>query len=917
MSTLLNEAQTRQEMIDRQLQKAGWSMKDRNLLEELSLPKIAEKVSEGQVEYQSGFEFADYALKGPDGKPIAIVEAKRSSRDPLVGERQATDYADLIHQEYGVKPFIFLANGEEIWFLEWGRYPVRKVSGFFTLDDLERLDFQRQYGVDPSSLSPKQSIIDRTYQIEAVKRVSESIVDRHRKFLLAMATGTGKTRVAIALVELLMRAKWAQKMLFLADRRELVRQALGAFKEHLPNQSRERVEGGSIEHGARIHVATYPSMMQVYKQLSPGYYDLIIADESHRSIYNRYKAILDHFDAIQLGLTATPTDYIDHNTFDLFGCPDGLPTFNYPYEDAVDAGYLSDYKVLEAKTRFQIQGIKAGQLPPAFQCQLEEQGIELSEINFEGTDLERRVTNTGTNDAIVQEFMENARKDASGTLPAKTIIFAMSHAHAMELYKSFNRLYPAQQARGLARVIDSHIERADKILNDFKYENTPRVAISVDMLDTGIDVPSIQNLVFVKPVFSQVKFWQMIGRGTRIWTDPQTGEQKRDFLIIDFWDNFAYFQMNPEGEIAKPTEALPVRLFRLRLEKLLLLRGLEQEQFANQTVDQLQEMLANIPTENINVRPHLTELQNLSQPDAWDRFDDKQVEHLSQVIAPLLRFMPDTNLHVMTFEARIERLANSHLHGEEVGVESTREKILIDLDLLPTDLPEVAAEAEKIAWVRSDGYWEHLSYERIIDLQATFAPLMLYRQRQRQEIIRLSLPDEIASRYWIAYGPAGEGAYVQTYREEVEAYIKDLAEQHYTLRKLAHGESLDDSDLLLLANTLNRPDLFITEDNLRQAYDQPEADLVDFLKHILGITEFPEREDIIKKEFAAFIADRPYLHASQIQFLRVVQSAVISRNRITAERLAYPPFSRAGQVDRLFSPQELDDILDFANQFTE
>jgi type I restriction enzyme R subunit len=237
-------------------------------------------------------------------------------------------------------------------------------------------------------------------------------------------------------------------------------------------------------------------MMRVYQELSPGYYDMIVADESHRSIYNRYKAIFDHFDALQLGLTATPTDYIDHNTFELFECPDGLPTFYYPYEQAVEEEYLAKYRVLDAQTTFQIEGIKAGQLPPEIQRQLEKQGIELSEIDFEGSDLERRVVNLGTTNAMVQEIMEKCRKDASGALPAKTIIFAMSHAHAMELYHSFNRRYPALQARGLARVIDSHIERADKILDDFKYKDMPRIAISVDMLDTGIDVPRIQNLVF-------------------------------------------------------------------------------------------------------------------------------------------------------------------------------------------------------------------------------------------------------------------------------------------------------------------------------------------------------------------------------------------------------------------------------------
>ena len=370
-----------------------------------------------------------------------------------------------------------------------------------------------------------------------------------------------------------------------------------------------------MDHAARIHVATYPSMMQVYEQLSSGYYDLIVADESHRSIYNRYRAFLDHFDAMQLGLTATPTDYIDHNTFDLFDCTDGLPTYYYSYDQAVAEDHLVDYQVHYAQTNFQIEGIKAGDLPPELALQLAEQGVELEELDFEGTDLERRVTNTGTTDVIVREFMDHCRRDAAGTMPAKTIIFAMSHRHAMEIYKSFNRLYPNLQRAGLAQVIDSHMERADRLLDDFLLKDMPRVAISVDMLDTGIDVPSIQNLVFAKPVFSQVKFWQMIGRGTRLWTDPQDGAAKKSFLIFDFWNNFTYFKMNPEGEIASQTEPLPVRLFRTRLDKLLLLRGLDRDEEAAEARHDLQSMLADLPQDNVNVRPHGERIATLVADD--------------------------------------------------------------------------------------------------------------------------------------------------------------------------------------------------------------------------------------------------------------------------------------------------------------
>ncbi|MCB8992277.1 MAG: DEAD/DEAH box helicase family protein, partial [Ardenticatenaceae bacterium] len=728
-----------------------------------------------------------------------------------------------------------------------------------------------------------------------------------------MATGTGKTRTVIALIDLLMRARWVQRVLFLADRRELVRQALGDFKEHMPNETRARVEQGEIDHTARIHVATYPSMMQVYGDLSPGYYDLIIADESHRSIYNRYKALLDHFDAMQLGLTATPTDYIDHNTFELFDCPDGLPTFHYPFTDAVADEYLVNYKVHTARTAFQIEGIKAGQLPPEIAQQLAAQGIDPSEINFEGSDLERRVTNTGTTDAIVREFMDNCRRDASQTLPAKTIIFAMSHRHAVEIFKSFNRLYPSLQQRGLAQIIDSHMERTDKLLDDFKRRDMPRVAISVDMLDTGIDVPAIQNLVFAKPVFSQVKFWQMIGRGTRLWHDPHSGKSKESFLIFDFWNNFAYFNMNPEGEIASPTEPLPVRLFRLRLEKLVLQQGLNQTEEAAFTRSQLQGMLAQLPPDNVNVQPHVDELQTLTQPEAWTRLDETKITHLSQTIGPLLRFLPDVNLPVMTFVARTERLACAWLSGDVAQIERLQAQITDDLLRLPPNLPAVRAVSEQLAWAKSDGFWAHLDNDRIQMLQDSFAPLMRYLQRQTQAMITLHLPDQIATR-WIIFGPGGEGAFAESYREQVETYVRDLAAHHPTLRKLQQGHPLTEDDVHELARALNQADLFITEETLRQTYDQPDAGLTDFLRHILGLSQLPNREAQITAVFDQFIADHPHFTARQVTFLRVVRSQVLHRTKLSAADLERAPFNRVGKPRQLFTQDELDELLTFANQ---
>lgn len=910
------EARTRRELINQQLDKAGWKVGKPGLVEELRLNDSGLSVKEPLGKYKAGDEFADYALMGSDGKPLAIVEAKNTSRDALAGQRQAFDYAERIQRVYGSEPLIFLANGREIWFWDKGRYPLRQVSGFFNRDDLARLIFQRKYRLNLEQVNHNAEIIDRPYQLEAIRSVTEKMTVGHRKFLMVMATGTGKTRTTIALVDLLMRSRWVQRVLFLADRRELVQQALGDFKEYMPNETRARIEQGEVDDTARIHVATYPSMMQVFQDLSPAYYDLVIADESHRSIYNRYHAIFDHFDSLQLGLTATPTDYIDHNTFQLFQCEDGLPTFNYGYDTAVNEGYLVNYKVHYARTTFQIEGIKAGQLPPEMERQLREQGIELGDINFEGTDLERVVTNTGTTDAIVREFMDNCRRDSAESLPAKTILFAMSHNHAVEIWKSFNRLYPSLQAQGFAQIIDSHMERTEKLIDDFKRKDSPQIAISVDMLDTGIDVPAIQNLVFAKPVFSQVKFWQMIGRGTRLWRDPQTGKRKESFLIFDFWNNFTYFNMNPEGEIASPVEPLPVRLFRLRLDKLILQRGLNADADASFAIQQLMGMLSQLPGDNVNIRPHVDEIARLLKPENWQALDENRLAHLRQTIAPLLRFLPDVVLPVMVFEVRTERLATAFLAGETDEVERIREQITSDLLRLPANLPVVAAQREKLAWVQSDGFWDHLDSTRVMDLQATFAPLMRYRQREEQQMIRLNLPDQIATR-WIIYGPSGEGAFAESYRQQVEAFIHDLAEQHPSLRKLRKGDPLTEADIQALARTLNQADLFITLESLRETYRQPEADLVDFLCHILGLSHLPSREEQISAAFDAYISSHPGFSARQITFLRVVRSQVLRNARLTTADFYEPPFNRVGRAGTIFTPTELSEIVTFANQFVE
>jgi type I restriction enzyme R subunit len=906
MTSSRNEAQTRTEITDSQLAHAGWSRNRRTLVEEFFL-----KSGEPGSEY-AGEQFADYVLFGSDGKPIAVVEAKRSSRDELAGKRQAADYADAIYAKFGKDPFIFLTNGKEIQFWDRERYAPRRVSGFYTRDDLERLQHQRQFSLPLNGVTINTDIAGRDYQNEAIRRVTEGVDSSKRKFLLVMATGTGKTRTTIALIDTLLRSKRVQRVLFLADRRELVRQAMSEFKSHLPNESLARIESGETS-GARIQFSTYPSMMQVYSRLSVGYYDLVVADESHRSIYQRYKAIFDHFDAIQLGLTATPTDYIDHNTFELFDCGDGVPSYYYSYEQAIADQNLVNYRVLDAQTNFQIQGIQGDVLPEPLKQMARDQGVGLDELNFDGSDIEKGIINQGTNDVMVREFMDKCRKDVRG-LPHKSIIFAISHAHAKRLYECFNRLYPELQRQGMAEVIDSQMERADATLDDFKFRTMPRVAISVDMLDTGVDVPAIQNLVFAKPVFSKVKFWQMIGRGTRLYTEKATREIKKDFLIIDHWKNFAYFKLKPDGEVDHPSEPLPVRLFRLRLEKWQLLHA--QQQDTQTVIADLLAMVQALPRHSINVRPHWDELDAVVQ--LWPEPSQITLEHLSKTIAPLMRLAPLAGLDELQFRIWCERLTVAWLKGDVTEQTKVRERIQEAVTSLADNTPEVQRVVEQRAWVLSIGFWQHMDIARLNTLQSVFAPLMRFRTSTPGRTVEINLPDSIIQRSWIIYGPTGEGAFAESYREEVEALVRRLADQLPELAKLKQGEHLGDDELKRISDTLNQADLFVTEDTLRKAFEAPAASLADFLRHILCEgAHLPNREQRIYAAFDAFIATHGYLHANQLNFLRTVKAAVLRHGRITRASLSEPPLSRVGRVETLFPPQDIDELINLANQLLD
>ncbi len=559
----ISEEQTRKQLIDPQLEKAGWYLHDHAKV------KIEIPVDGYDAEPWNGV--SDYCLYRENGEVLAVVEAKRTSVDVRLAEAQLTHYVTEIEKHQSFRPFGFLTNGSQIYFVDVGNAPKREVFGFFTRADLENLLYIRQHAVPLSTIDINNDIVDRSYQHEAIRRVGEAFAQGKRNALIVMATGTGKTRTTMGLMDVFMRANQARRVLFVADRDALVKQAKeDGFEKFLPQEPCARLHSWDDPHTRtqRLYAVTLQTLSNIFEDFSPAFFDLIVFDEVHRSIFNKFNEVLEYFDARQVGLTATPANYINRDTFLAFDCTDGKPTYLYTYEQAVDDKYLVDFNLYAARTKFQRQGIHGVDLTEEERFALLEKGLDPDDINYEGTEIERTVSNRDTLRKQWEEIMEVCTKDASGQLPGKTILFAMTQDHALRLQAVFEEMYP--QFPDLAKVITHKSEYRGTLVDAFKKKDMPRIAISVDMLDTGIDVPEVVNLVFMKPVQSPIKLQQMIGRGTRVqaackFLERLPNFEKKGFLILDFWEN--NFSRDAK-EAAEQTTPVLVTIFNTRLRLL-------------------------------------------------------------------------------------------------------------------------------------------------------------------------------------------------------------------------------------------------------------------------------------------------------------------------------------------------------------
>ncbi|MGB2676925.1 MAG: DEAD/DEAH box helicase family protein [Candidatus Acidiferrum sp.] len=905
----LNEAQTRALQIDPQLRAADWKLNDRTQVR-LEVP-----VDGYDAEPWNGV--TDYCLYDASGNVLAVVEAKRCSRNAREADEQLRHYVTEIAKKQPFAPFGFMANGHDIWFWEVGLANPRLIAGFFAPADLERLKFLRQNRQPLEATPINSSIVDRSYQHEAIRRLAEAFAANKRCALLVMATGTGKTRVAMALIDVFLRANQSQNVLFLADRDALVDQTLtDGFKAHLPHEPRDRVYTHQIDRTKRLFVATEQTLALCYAKFSPGFFDLIIFDEAHRSLFKRFTEVIEYFDARMIGLTATPANFIDRDTFRLFGCDANVPTFLYDYPQAVKDGFLVDFTLYQAQTSFQRKGIKGVDLSEEDRNALAEQGIDPDSLDYAGTEIEVEVSNKDTLRKQWEEVMETCLKDQSGQLPGKTIVFAMTKKHAHRIAEVFEEMYP--QHVGVAQVITSTTERVrdgsygDGLITKFKKNSLPRIAISVDMLDTGIDVPEVVNLVFMKPVQSRIKLWQMIGRGTRNqqackYLDRLPAGKKTEFKIIDFWQN----DFNKKAD-DKPPIDMPVlvSVFNTRLKILECHLPDHTAEAFRQAVTDVRAMMARIPRDSFPVKKVWLQVAPAWEDDFWTFITPARIDFLRLQVAPLLRFAGDVDVAAETFTHKVERLKLQILQATPSP--QLLLSIAEDVSLLP-DIAERVRSSPSAALALSADL-ATATPAQLTQIIRDLAPQMKNRRDRPSAFLKIDLPDFIATHGYISVGEGGHQVLIEEYKRRVDARVLEIVEKHPALAALREGREVTDDQLVDLERTLHRElgrdDIQLSSRNIRIAYGLRVNNFLAFLRHLLASDAIPDYSQLVQRGFERHIQAHNY-NAEQIRFLRSVQEVFLAKRTLVEADLYDPPLTNFGRnaVDRFFTPQEIGDLL--------
>jgi type I restriction enzyme R subunit len=898
-----SEAETRRLFIDVMLAEAGWSL---DQVRDREYPVTGMPNERGQG-------YVDYVLWGADGLPLAVVEAKRTTKSAQGGQQQAKLYADCLEAQFGRRPVAFYSNGYQHWLWDDAAgYPPREVQGFYTRDELELLIQRRQTRLPLSAAPVDAGIVERYYQTRAIKAVGAAFEKKQREALLVMATGSGKTRTVIALVDQLMKANWVKRVLFLADRTALVNQAANAFKTHLPavttvNLVTERATDG------RVYVSTYPTILNLIndvddgqRRFGPGYFDLVVIDEAHRSVYQKYRSIFDWFDAHLVGLTATPKDEVDHNTYRLFHLEDGVPTDAYGLDEAVGDGFLVPPFGVSVGTKFLRSGIRYDELSDQEKDEWDalDWGEDGPPDAVDSEELNRFLFNEDTVDKVLATLMTDGYKVAGGDRIGKTIVFAKNQAHAEFIEKRYNVAYP-EHGGEYARVITHAATYSQDLINKFSHpEKPPHIAISVDMLDTGIDVPEVVNLVFFKAVRSKSKFWQMIGRGTRLRPDLfGLGKPKLDFLVFDFCGNLEYFGQDLPGSEGSVQKSLTQRLFESRLELVVTLgaSGTEAD-LRDSTANWLYEVVAGMNLDNVLVRAHRRHVETWSSQDRWANVSADDAAQVLDHLAGLPSSALDQDEEAKRFDLLVLRRQLAQLNGDAVAAERIRETVqAIAAALLPKRMiPSVAEQLELLDAVAGDEWWVDVTLPMLEVMRLRVRGLVRFVEKTSQNPVYTDFEDTLDEVQLVELPQVTAGMNWDRFRAKAAAYLKEH-QDHMALQKVRRNRQLTDEDLQSLAAML-----------VAAGGDQPvdigwveerAGTLGVFIRSLVGL----ERSAVLEV-FADYL-DEARFTVEQVHFVSMIIDELTANGVMEPARLYESPYTDYGHVDIVF-PNDCEVIVE-------
>lgn len=903
---LTSESQTRLLLINLLLREAGWD----NLQEGRELEYAVRDMPLSTN--TSGKGFVDYVLWGDNGLPLAVVEAKSTLHSATKGKHQASLYADCLEKSTGQRPIIFYSNGFETHLWDDTFYPARLIQGFYTKEELQLLIERRSSRKDLRSFGVNTAIAGRYYQLEAIKRVAEHLVTTNdnklkgtsRKALLVMATGSGKTRTAAAMVDMFTKCNWAKRVLFLADRNALVTQAKNAFKEHLPHLSAIDLTKEKEDNGTRVVFSTYPTILNKIDNLKSederfygvGHFDLIIIDEAHRSVYQKYQSIFSYFDCILLGLTATPKKEIDKNTYNLFEIEDDNPTYAYELNKAVADNYLKPPKAFKIPLKFPREGIVYDDLSETDKIRFKETfgvqfGDENEVFNVDKSKINTWLYNSDTIDKVLDYLMTNGQKIAGGDKLGKTILFAKNHKHATFIEERFNKNYP-QYGGNFLRVIDNYEDKAQDLLERFCFdkgdEKEPQIAVSVDMMDTGVDAPRVLNLIFFKEVKSFSKYWQMIGRGTRLCPDIfGPGKDKEYFLIFDFCGNFEYFGDNPDGETQKTSLSLSQQIFNSKLDIVMAIRQLqdptqEQESIQIQFTNDLHQLVNQLNDSRFEVRKHWRYVLQYKKRERWNNLLQSDILNIQNNLSHLIDYNQDKDELAKRFDLLTYKLQLSLITTNKTQVKHISNIYeIVNLLFTKRNIPAVLSKIETIKKLQKEQYWSTINVTNVENVRTELRDLMQFlKDEKRLDPIYTSFTDELDSDKVEEFNVLATYTALQSYKDRVEAFIRKNR-SHLVIDKLYKNLPITNSELELLEQFLLKEALESKDRFVKEYGDQP---LGKFVRNIIGLDI-----EVTNQLFAAFIA-KGNLNSNQITFIQKIISYLNHKGVIEKQLLTQSPF---------------------------